>query len=181
MLEVQANPESGRWWLAASRGEAVDWDRLLGAYRSCVDWPSCTFWRPLADTYPDAKVLLSVRDPESWYESVSETIYLAISRAMASENPTVQALVEMPYELIFEGTFGGRFEDRRHAIGVFERHVEDVTKAIPAERLLVYDVKEGWEPLCRFTGRPIPDADFPHANSRDDFLSRMGRMAERAQ
>ena len=177
MMEVFKNPGSEDDWHQASLSNDVAWEGLLGGYRSSVDWPSCSFWRELADFYPDAKVLLSVRDPERWYESVLETIYRVTVGMRRSEDASVRERVKMADALIFQGTFEGRFEDRSFAIGVFERHIEEVKKTIPAERLLVYEVKDGWEPLCGFVGRSVPDFDFPHVNSRDEFRSRVSEVS----
>ena len=75
MIEVFEHPEHAGFWQAAWRGEPVDWDGLLGGYEAAVDWPACTFYEELLQRYPDARVLLSVRDPERWYESTRDTIY----------------------------------------------------------------------------------------------------------
>ena len=68
MHEVFLHPEHSEWFLAAARGDA-DWDAIYEGYTATVDWPGAAFWRELAAAYPDAKVLLSVRDPQEWYES----------------------------------------------------------------------------------------------------------------
>ena len=175
MLEVHANPGSDETWYQASLGDEIDWETLLGRYRAIVDWPGCRFWRELSQRYPSAPVLLSVRNPESWYESVSETIYRTMQMARASKDPAVRERIKMADKVVFEDTFSGRFEDRAFAIGVFEAHVEEVRRTIPAERLLVYQVRDGWEPLCKFVGRPVPEQDFPHVNTRDEFRERLMR------
>jgi len=72
-----------------------------------------------------------------------------------------------------EQTFDGRLGEREHAIGVFEGHIEEVRRTIPARRLLVYRVTDGWEPLCAFLKRAVPDAAFPHVNSTDEFRRRL--------
>jgi hypothetical protein len=169
MLEVFSHPETADDWYAAAVGDRVDWPALLAGYRACVDWPSCAFWREISAAFPDAKVLLSVRDPERWYQSVYETIYAAISHAKQSPDPAAQDRLRMADRIVFQHTFDGRFSDRAHAIGVFERHIEDVQKSLPSERLLVYEVSSGWTPLCNFLGLDEPEEDFPHANSRDAF------------
>ncbi len=169
MMEVFAHPETADDWYDAALGREVDWHELLGGYRACVDWPSCSFWRELSVAFPDAKVLLSVRDPERWYESVYETIYQVISNARRSDDPAVQHRLRMADRIVFHDTFDDRFEDRGYAIGVFERHSEEVKKTIPAERLLVYEVGSGWEPICDVLGRDVPQEEFPHLNPRNAF------------
>jgi hypothetical protein len=103
--------------------------------------------------YPDAKVLLSVRDPEKWYDSVANTIY-RVSHLNPDHARTTHG--HMVHPLIWQGTFGNRFEDKEYAIAVFLRHIQEVKQYVPAEKLLVYEVKEGWEPLCAFLGVAVP-------------------------
>lgn len=172
MMEVFLHPETADDWLAASLGQNVDWNQLLGGYRASVDWPSCAFWRELSVAFPEARVLLSVRDPERWYQSVFETIYQVMKQARQSEDASVRERLRMADQIVLQNTFDGRFEDRAHAIGVFERHVEDVKKTIPAERLLVYEVGSGWEPICDFLGLDVPQREFPRVNTRDEFQAR---------
>jgi hypothetical protein len=178
MLEVFANPGSEKQWYDASLGKQTDWEGLLGSYRAIVDWPGCRFWQELTALYPDAPVLLSVRDSERWYESAYETIYQAIVGARSSEDPEVLERMKMADKIVFEDTFKGRFEDRAFAMGVFEAHIEEVKRSIPSDRLLVYAMGGGWEPLCRVLGKPVPDVDFPHVNSRDEFLGRVKSAAD---
>jgi hypothetical protein len=176
MIEVFEHPEHAGFWQAAWRGEPVDWDGLLGGYEAAVDWPACTFYEELLQRCPDARVLLSVRDPERWYESTRDTIYQIskitagsrLSRAVfAFVGLFVSGVFEigrMGNEIIWQGTFDGRFEDRSHAIEVFVRHNEEVKRRVPAEKLLVFEVKEGWGPLCEFLGAEVPDKPFPRLN-----------------
>ncbi|OLT24287.1 hypothetical protein BJF83_07455 [Nocardiopsis sp. CNR-923] len=179
MREAIASPDHKRLWLEAAQGGPVDWDRLLGGYRSTVDWPGCYFWRELVEAYPEARVVLTVRDPERWYSSTRETIYRLstwVARVAAPFFPTARGMAAMTDAIIWNGTFGGRFTDREHAIGVFERHIREVRAHVPADRLLVYDVREGWEPLCRFLGVEAPrDRPFPHVNDRDHQKSKIRR------
>jgi hypothetical protein len=190
MIEVFEHPEHAGFWQAAWRGEPVDWDGLLGGYEAAVDWPACTFYEELLQRHPDARVLLSVRDPERWYESTRDTIYQIskitagsrLSRAVfAFVGLFVSGVFEigrMGNEIIWQGTFDGRFEDRSHAIEVFVRHNEEVKRREPAEKLLVFEVKEGWGPLCEFLGVAEPDKPFPRLN--DAAQMRRGIKAVRA-
>ena len=178
MTEVFAHPEHADFWTSAWRGKPVDWEGFLGGYEAAVDWPACTFYEELMEEYPDAKVLLSVRDPERWYESTRNTIYelsMLVDRSPISR--TIFALIsffvfggfasnrsDLVGEIVWRGTFDGRFEDRQHAIEVFERHNEEVKRRVPPERLLVYEVREGWGPLCAFLDVPEPEQPFPRLN-----------------
>lgn len=165
MVDVFQNPDHVPHWDAAARGETVDWDALLEDYRSTANWPGCTFYREFAERWPEAKVVLGVRDPGSWYESVDRTIFRVIKQKVENPQPW-RALHE---RLIWQGTFGGRFADKAHAIAVFERHFEEVKTTLAADRLLVFDVKEGWKPLCDFLGVTEPVGPFPHFNDRESF------------
>lgn len=174
MREVRENPGHAAVWQAAATGETVDWEALFKGYLAAVDWPTCYFWRQLADHYPEARIVLTRRDPERWYDSVANTIYLAMTGAIPETDPDVLGRRRMARNIILERTFAGRFEDRAHAIGVYERHQAEVRAAIPAERLLLYEVAEGWTPLCAFLGRPVPDATFPNTNSTAEFRVMVG-------
>jgi Sulfotransferase domain len=180
MVEVFEHPEHIPAWQAAAEGAPVDWGTVFAGYRATVDWPGCTFYESLLREYPRARVLLTVRDPERWYESAAATIYQANRAAVRAgeEAPAhVPAAGRMIDTLIWRRTFGGRFEDKAQAIACFERHNREVQERVPAERLLVYDVAEGWAPLCRFLGVPVPEGrPFPHLNDRAAFGHRVGQL-----
>jgi hypothetical protein len=185
MIEVFEHPEHAGFWQGAWRGEPVDWEGFLGGYEAAVDWPACTFYEELLERNPDAKVLLSVRDPERWYDSTRNTIYelsVGIPRSPLYRvgfaavsffifGPSVRG--NMADEIIWDGTFDGRFEDRRYAIDVFNRHNEEVRRRVPRDRLLVYEVKQGWGPLCEFLGVEEPDIPFPRVNDTAEMHRRI--------
>jgi hypothetical protein len=178
MIEILAAPERGRHWLEPARGGARDWDGIFHGYRATVDWPAAAFWRELVARYPDAKVLLSLRDADRWYDSVMNTIYPVMTQGPPERAPAVlHDFHAMVYALIFERTFEGRLEDRAHARRVFEEHNQAVIDAIPPSRLLVYRAGDGWEPLCRFLDVPVPDEDFPHLNDTAWYRARTGLPA----
>jgi hypothetical protein len=119
--------------------------------------------------FPEAKVILTVRDPESWYRSARETIYEATRSipAWLKWIPRVRAMVKLLDGVAWDGVFHGRFEDAETSKRIFREHTEDVKRTVPQERLLVYEVREGWGPLCEFLGVPTPaDIPFPHENER---------------
>jgi hypothetical protein len=190
MLENFEHPERFVLWNDAverkRRGAPIDWRPLLGGYRAIVDWPGAFFWKELTAAHPDAKVILTVRDPDRWYESSLATIFGV--RARAGESPLPRAAMrvlgavipgmregfQVVDDVIWEGTFGGRFADREHALRVYADHLRDVQETIPADRLLVFDVKEGWGPLCAFLGVPVPAGEpFPHVNDAASFQQRI--------
>jgi Sulfotransferase domain len=186
MSEVFTHPEHVELWRAAAQGEPVECEQIFGGYRATVDWPACTFYGELMENYPDAKVILTVRDPQRWYESAYNTIY-RITRTASSPIFYVASLVmprakgvkrarQMIEEIVWERDLEGRFEDREYAIEIFERHNEEVKQSVPAEKLLVYEVKEGWGPLCEFLGVEVPEEPFPHLNDSAVFRGRIRRI-----
>ena len=175
MIEVFRRPEHATLWSDAAEGKAMDWDALFEGYGAAVDWPVCYFWRELCDHYRDARVLLTVRDPERWYQSAHDTIFQAMSGDYLVDTPEGRSLSDMAEAIVIERTFGGKLEDRAHAIAVYERHCAQVQAEIPADRLLVYRVGEGWGPLCRFLGQGEPQEPFPHVNSTADYQARLAR------
>lgn len=168
MVEVFKNPHHAEIWSAAADGP-VDWESIFAGYQSTVDWPSTFFWRELANHYSDAKVILTVRSTESWLNSMHQTIL----RVMQGEPPEgvdiAKAQHQMARKLVLERTFGGKADDDAHLASVYERHNEEVRRSIPADRLLVFEAKQGWEPLCKFLGVPVPDAPYPKVNSAEEF------------
>jgi hypothetical protein len=172
MIELIEHPEHVDFWERAAAGGEVDWDEVLGGYRAAVDWPACNFYEPLAERYPDAKVILTMRDPERWYESARQTIFPRITRSIAKEHVALLARARMQRKIVIEQAFGGDITDREHVLAAFRRHIEEVQRKVPPERLLVYDVATGWDPLCRFLGQPVPDEPFPHVNASDEFRRR---------
>jgi hypothetical protein len=172
--EVNKNPSHPRLWRAADAGDPVDWPALFARYRAAVDWPACSYYRELADVFPDAKVILTLRDPDEWYDSVASTLYRLkvatdnyMSASLSDAGTSRPApLYENP---IWAKTFAGRFTDRQHAIEVFKRHNAEVVNSISPGRLLVYQVSEGWPALCDFLGLAIPGDPFPHVNTTQSF------------
>lgn len=172
MMEVFGHPGHRPEWAKAHRGETVDWDSVFDGFQASVDWPSCNFWREQLAQYPDAKVILSLRDPERWYDSVMNTIYPSSIASLNSDDEEARSWAEWASMLIWDGVFDGRMDDRAHVIDVFNRHNEAVRAEVPADRLLVFEAAEGWGPLCGFLGVPVPDTDYPRVNSTEEFNSR---------
>jgi len=178
MMEILVAPERAPHWLEPAPGGSRDWDAIFRGYRATVDWPAAAFWCELAAHHPEAKVLLSLRDADRWYESVLNTIYPVLKQGPPEGAPDVlHDFHAFVHELIVERTFGGRLDDRAHARRVFEAHNQAVIDAIPPARLLVYRPGDGWEPLCRFLDVPVPDGAFPHLNDTAWYRSRLGLPA----
>lgn len=175
MIEVFGQPEHIPIWSAAHRGEAIDWHALYRGYRAAVDWPACNLWREQLAAFPEAKVILSTRDPERWYDSVMNTIYPSSMAAANSEDPGQRQFGQWAVDIIWKRVFDGRMEDKDHVLAVYDRHVQAVMREAPADRLLVFEAADGWAPLCTFLGVPQPDADYPRTNTTEDFLAQSGR------
>ena len=175
MMEVFPRPDHVELWRRAGRGETVDWDALYAGFKATVDWPSCNFYEQHLRRYPEARVVLSERDPERWYESVMNTIYPSSKAARDSGDPAMKPFADMAFELIWDGLFGGRMDDKDRVIGVYLAHNRRVRAVVPAQRLLVFEASQGWEPLCAFLGRPVPDEPYPKVNSTEEFLARPPR------
>lgn len=186
MSEVFSNPDHVGVWETAVRGGRVDWEHLFGDYRAAVDWPTAAFYEELVERYPEARVILTVRDPDRWYESARNTIY-TVQDVASSPLFSLAALfvgrlrhrrhaAAMAAELVWDRTFDGRFEDREYAKRVFERWNVEVERRVPAERLLIYDVREGWGPLCAFLGVEAPAGEpFPYLNEGEAFRRTLRR------
>lgn len=171
MSEVFGSSEQIDLWTKAAAG-APDWPAIFKSYGAAVDFPTSAFWRELADFYPDAKIILSLRDPEKWYESTQETI---LSPAMSA------GFERMPFAPVVKNVvhrfFDDEIHDHDHLIAVFNQHNEDVKKTIPKDRLLVFEAKDGWAPLCKFLGRPVPSDPYPRVNSKEEMKPMMAAMA----
>jgi hypothetical protein len=145
-----------------------DFEAIYRNYRSAVDWPTAAFWRELAEQYPEAKILLSTRSAESWCESISGTI-MTILLAPETWPEHARPWLEMVTDVVIERSLGGK-TGKDDMIAAFNAHEAEVKATIPADRLLVFDVRQGWEPLCRFLDRPVPSTPFPRTNSKEEFF-----------
>jgi hypothetical protein len=176
MVPLLQDPETSALIHKATEGDTDMLDVALAGHRSTVDWPMAYFWRELTDRYPAAKVILTVRDPEKWYESADKTIHAAANAGRES-GFLDRDVMNMVDSTVWDGTFGGRFADRDHAIRVFQEHNERVRREIPADRLLVFEVAQGWEPLCSFLGVPVPETPFPRLNDSVAFNDNLAARA----
>jgi Sulfotransferase domain len=167
-----ASPDRHPLWIDAADGKP-DWERIFEGFNSTTDYPSCNFWRQLSSFYPQAKILLSVRDPNKWFDSTQATIFSPATIDQMSNSPS-KAFFE---KAVWVG-IKDRIHDRDFMVAHFNRHVAEVKRAIPKERLLIYDVKEGWEPLCAFLGVAVPSAPFPSVNSTAETQASLQAMRD---
>jgi hypothetical protein len=183
MVDVLADLRQATLWERALGGENV-WAEIFDGFQSTVDWPGGYFYKELIDVYPEAKVLLSVREPEAWERSMRETVWAVrhgeslirlLSSAQAHVNPQWAGFLKMIDGLLWkgEGTFASGNAEPQQLIDTMQRHTDQVKASVPADRLLVWSVKEGWGPLCEFLELPVPEEEFPHINDRTEFLNRI--------
>ncbi len=178
---VSKHPHHIDLWNDAMDGKDVDWHTLFSGYKAAVEWPAVAFLKLLIEAYPQAKVTLTLRDAESWYASAVETIFEGLELSQYNPNPERRKGGAMKRRLILDTVFGGKYRDKAYAIGVYERHVAFVHDLVPEHRLLAFNVKEGWQPLCTFLGTSIPDSPFPRVNDRSNHLSTMPDWAKQAK
>ncbi len=179
MFELLEDPSRTALWQQALKEGQTNWNDLLAGFQSTVDFPSYLFYQQLLEQNPDAKVILTERDAESWYESAFNTIFqgtpsvpqkmkillqLPFNRQLRQMLP-VFGLMDHYWDVVWEGRFG----DKSYAIEKFLEHNRRVKEQVPAEQLLVFDVRDGWAPLCEFLQVPVPDSAFPRANRRAGF------------
>lgn len=168
MYEVIPHQDRIDMWTSFADGVQPDWDFVFRNYHATVDWPAAYYWRELAAHFPAAKIILSVRSPESWFESMSNTI-LRIVQTSAEPNG-------MRTKLFIPVFFEGNVHDKDHILSIYNRHNEAVIKAIPQDRLLVYELGSGWGPICEFLGVDIPDVPYPMGNSTAEFSEKLDRV-----
>ncbi len=188
MSELLNDPSRLKYWRELRRAGTTDCAALFQGYRSTVDYPGARFYRELLALNPDAKVILTLRSPESWYQSTLQTIHSNIPVTFGAKleslwdvirNRHLRAILpvlKFTMDSVWSDKFGGRFTDKAHALAVFDAHTREVKATVPAAQLLVYDVSEGWEPLCLFLGVPVPAVAFPRSNERDYYHSNVERL-----
>ena len=165
MIEVYKNDGQADSFIEATKGGRANWGKIFQSYQATCDWPSCYFWKELSDYYPEAKVVLSVRDPESWYRSMTETL-IPITQAMLKDTTIPNR--DMVLEIFYKRTFLENIEDKQHMLDVFEQHNQKVRDTVAPDRLLEFAAKDGWDPLCTFLGVAVPDEPYPRANAMDE-------------
>ena len=177
MKVILADPKQEAYWRTVlkdeGQGKSPNWDEAYKGWQSGVDFPTAYYWRELSEYYPDAKILLTIRDAESWYESTANTILKILEKLTDPDS--------IGLRMISEGVFHGRLADRDYAIDLYEKHNAAVRKAIPADRLLVYDLGDGWDPLCAFLGKPIPEEPYPSSNDGEEFHAFFERRMDSGQ
>lgn len=167
MSVIPGHPfDLGSGWNRALAGETPDWDELFDGYVAAVDWPASLFWRELSAAYPDAFVLLSVRDSaETWWHSADETILPYARMSLAPDWNEGRGFLELLER--FTGT--ARWDDPTTMMAAYERHNGEVRRLAPPSRLLEWRATNGWQPICDVLGLPVPAQPFPWVNQRSEW------------
>lgn len=171
MAEVAENPSHVGLWRAAWRGEEP-WNELFEGYAAAVDWPTAAFWPRLMRVYPDAKIVLTVRDADAWFASARRTIFQSMEDGLASGDAELRERLVMAQEIIVDGTFGGDLADRDRAVAVYEANVARARRDVPPDRLVLFDGNDGWAPLCEALGVDAPEVPYPRINTTEEFYER---------
>jgi hypothetical protein len=161
-------------WHAAARNEQINWDQIFTDYVAAVDEPVATQWEAISRYYPDALIVLSVRDPDSWWQSANSTILRIKQNPPEDLTPARKAWLDMILETYID-IYPEGFSESEPAKAAFTAHIEKVKSSVPAERLLIWEVSQGWEPLCKALNMPVPDEPFPRSNSTEEFLARRAK------
>jgi hypothetical protein len=173
MLEVFGRPDDIPVWNRAINGDMPDWNSFLSEYSATVDWPAGAFWKEISAANPDAIVLLSSRDTEGWWKSVSNTIFNIADLEMPVGEDAARAQKAMALEMLAK-RFTPNWQDEAEAKRAFEAHNADVRASVPADKLIDWHPGDGWAPICEKLGLPVPSEPFPHVNSTDEFRAMVG-------
>jgi hypothetical protein len=171
MVEVREHPDHAEIWASAFAGSHPDWDHLFDGYQACLDWPAVAFWQQLAAAYPDALILLTVRDPDAWWHSASRTIFPTMAATYFAPDAPDDGWTRMAIGMM--AAFSPQWQDQDGAKEAFVAHNDRVRRTAPAHRLLEWQPGDGWGPLCERLGVAEPDEPFPHVNTEAEFRARV--------
>lgn len=181
MRDLMMDFEAGlTLWEAVAEGKP-DWEAILGDAQSCCDWPTARYYKEISEHYPESKVVLSVREPEGWIRSMRDTVWAiyfgdSVMHHLCEARGALDPLWRRFMDLMIPMTWGpdvlgppeSTFDDRAFAQSM-HRWNERVKREIPADRLLVWDPREGWEPLCAFLEVAVPSEPLPNVNDAAGF------------
>ncbi len=188
MKELLVNPEKLHYWKTLDETGDTDWDGLYKGYDGTVDFPGYPWYKEHMKRYPDAKVILTVRDFEGWYKSVDSTVFRAgpqtpgekikmMGKLLTSARiRNVVKCIKWFKKTFFAERLQGKFEDKEFAQKFWNDHLADVKASVPADKLLVYDVRDGWGPLCAFLNVPEPAEPLPHLNKKENFMAMLPKL-----
>ena len=187
MIELLQNPNGLSCFQDAENGKEPDWNSLFTGYLSAIDYPVARYYKQLMKVYPDAKVIHTVRDPESWYQSCTETIFWA---SKPDAGRILKMMVRMPFSktlrkrlpvlkyngMLVDKEFGKDLKNKAEVIRRYNERNEEVLSTVPKEKLLVFKAQDGWEPLCKFLNVPVPATQYPKSNTKSEFIANVKAM-----
>lgn len=188
MKELILNPERLKYWKQLHETGDTDWDALYDGYDGTVDFPGYPWYKEHMKRYPDARVILTVRDFEAWYKSVDSTVFRAGPQTpgekikmmgkllFSARARKVVKVIKWFKGVFFAEKLQGKFGDKAHAKKFWEDHLAEVKAYVPKDKLLVYDVRDGWGPLCKFLGVPEPKEPLPHLNKKENFKKMLPKL-----
>ncbi|KAG0191491.1 hypothetical protein DFQ28_011739 [Apophysomyces sp. BC1034] len=171
-------------WLRAyeNKDHEDEWEKVYGDYDAAVDYPTAAFYKELAERYPEAKVVLTIRSADSWYNSISKTVLKSRTAPFPEDFPeSARKILGMSRLISWNGYFKEdptREPNKEDFCKIFNDHIEEVKRVIPPERLLIMELGEGWERLCKFLGKKIPDEPYPRVNETEDFVNNCKKIIE---
>ncbi len=172
-----------QYWKQLHTERTTDFHALFKGYVAAVDTPAAYYYRELMQQYPDAKVILTVRDAGKWYDSAANTIFkrpppvkyalLKFMGRLFKKLSYVPQIDEHLQAIFFDDAFNGKIEDKKAMMAWYNEWNEQVKNTVPPTKLLVYNIAQGWEPLCAFLNVPVPDNPFPQTNKKEGFQKRV--------
>ncbi len=179
--DLIANPKKLKHWKELEEKGLTNFEQLFDGFQATVDFPGYPYYKILMEKYPDAKVILTKREVDKWYESTLKTVWKAGPQTALAKIVLLSKMIfntslretflciKFMRNTYLKKQFNNKFATEAHAKEVFFKHIEDVKKHVPKNKLLIYDVSEGWQPLCDFLKLPVPDETFPHLNKKENF------------
>ncbi len=171
MLEVRERAADADVWGDAYEGRPPDWRAFFDGYEATVDWPAAPFWREMSEAFPEAPIILSVRDPDSWWRSASSTIFIALATYFAPDAPA-DGWTRMGQGMM--NTLTPAWRDEAAAKAAYLAYNDHVRATAPAHRLVEWSTADGWEPICAALGLDVPDHPFPHVNTTAETRAGLG-------
>ncbi len=171
MFEVRERPDDPNVWADAYAGRLPDWRTFFADYRATVDWPAAPFWRELSVAFPDAMILLSVRDVDAWWTSASNTIFPALATYHEPDAPD-DGWTGMGRGMM--AAFASQWRDESAAKAAYLAYNDRVRTTAPSDRLVEWRTGDGWGPICAALGIDAPAHPFPHVNTTAETRAELG-------
>ena len=182
------NPDETRYWVELFETGTTDFEAMFDGFQSTVDFPGHLNYKILMEQYPEAKVILTDRDPDLWYESSIQTVHAVTPKTFMEKLGIIGKFLtsrrfrqlskafRLVEKYVWKGFYNNQFDHKEKAMRLYQAHKDEVKNTVPADKLLVFRPEEGWGPLCEFLGVPVPDQPYPKKNQRKEFHEQISRM-----